>query len=210
MATLRSTIDDTCSTQRGRRAAADVEPSPEVKRLIGQANQAYAEGSLDTAVELLSEVVRIDPIIRVSWYTLATIYEEKGDQERAVQCKIVATHLLGKDQAAAEWASLGRECRCVRSLWLLTRLNFCTDVCHSEQSNRLDAAGDLLLHPGDQGRQGGRRHHVGPRSVAQALGCQDHGTDTTARGVDNQVLIRKFRCPAGYQSVQRAFDPLAA
>ncbi|KWU45778.1 TPR-like protein [Rhodotorula sp. JG-1b] len=96
---------------RGRRAAADVEPSPEVKRLIGQANQAYAEGSLDTAVELLSEVVRIDPIIRVSWYTLATIYEEKGDQERAVQCKIVATHLLGKDQAAAEWASLGRECR---------------------------------------------------------------------------------------------------
>ncbi|GAA5873300.1 hypothetical protein JCM3774_005935 [Rhodotorula dairenensis] len=96
---------------RGRRAAADVEPSPEVKRLIGQANQAYAEGSLDTAVELLTEVVRIDPIIRVSWYTLATIYEEKGDQEKAVQCKIVATHLLGKDQAAAEWASLGRECR---------------------------------------------------------------------------------------------------
>jgi hypothetical protein len=34
---------------------------------------------------------------------------------------------------------------------------------------------------------------VGPRSVAQALGCQDHGTDTTARGVDNQVLIRKFQ-----------------
>ncbi|GAA5979094.1 hypothetical protein JCM10908_002802 [Rhodotorula pacifica] len=96
---------------RGRRAAADVEPSPEVKRLIGQANQAYAEGSLDTAVELLSEVVRIDPIIKVSWYTLATIYEEKGDQEKAVQCKIVATHLLGKEQAAAEWASLGRECR---------------------------------------------------------------------------------------------------
>ncbi|POY73527.1 hypothetical protein BMF94_3464 [Rhodotorula taiwanensis] len=96
---------------RGRRAAADVEPSPEVKRLIGQANQAYAEGSLDTAVELLTEVVRIDPIIKVSWYTLATIYEEKGDQEKAVQCKIVATHLLGKDQAATEWASLGRECR---------------------------------------------------------------------------------------------------
>jgi len=90
-----------------------MEPSPEVKRLLGQATTAYAEGSHQEAIELFSEVIRIDPVIQSSWYTLATIYEELEDREKSVQCKIVATHLMGSTEGAADWADLGRECRCV-------------------------------------------------------------------------------------------------
>ncbi|GAA6062994.1 hypothetical protein JCM10212_004976 [Sporobolomyces blumeae] len=106
----------------GRRAAADVAPSPEVQRLLFQANEAYASGALDEAIEVLSEVVRIDPIIRVSWYTLATIYEEQGEREKAIQCKIVATHLSGQKSAAGDWADLGTESR---DLGLLHQAIYC-------------------------------------------------------------------------------------
>ncbi|GAA5845725.1 hypothetical protein JCM5353_001690 [Sporobolomyces roseus] len=106
----------------GRRAAADVEPSPEVQRLLFTANEHYAQGRLDEAVQLLSEIIRIDPIIRVTWYTLATIYEEEGEKEKAIQCKIVASHLSGSKQAAGDWADLGTESR---DLGLLHQAIYC-------------------------------------------------------------------------------------
>ncbi|GAA5924202.1 transcription factor TFIIIC subunit TFC4 [Sporobolomyces koalae] len=106
----------------GRRALADLEPSPEVQRMLFTANEHYAQGRLEDAVELLSEIIRIDPIIRVTWYTLATIYEEEGDRERAIQCKIVATHLMGSKQAAGDWAELGTESR---DLGLLHQAIYC-------------------------------------------------------------------------------------
>ncbi|BGP45304.1 transcription factor TFIIIC subunit tfc4 [Rhodotorula kratochvilovae] len=124
-----------------RRAAADIEPSPEVKRLLGQANQAYAMGSLPEAIELLSEVVRIDPIIRVSWYTLATIYEELEDREKAVQCKIVATHLMGK-QGASDWADLGRECR---DIGLLHQAIYCFTQAIKGNKEDVDAMWDRAI-----------------------------------------------------------------
>lgn len=86
------------------------------------ANEHYAQGRLDEAVELLSEIIRIDPIIRVTWYTLATIYEEEGEKEKAIQCKIVATHLSGSKQAAGDWADLGTESR---DLGLLHQAIYC-------------------------------------------------------------------------------------
>ncbi|GAA6008607.1 hypothetical protein JCM11491_003366 [Sporobolomyces phaffii] len=106
----------------GRRAAADVEPSPEVQMMLFTANEHYAQGRLDEAVEVLSEIIRIDPIIRVTWYTLATIYEEEGDREKAIQCKIVASHLSGSKQAAGDWAELGTESR---DLGLLHQAIYC-------------------------------------------------------------------------------------
>ncbi|BGP22119.1 transcription factor TFIIIC subunit tfc4 [Rhodotorula toruloides] len=126
----------------GRRAAGDIEPSPEVKRILGQANAAYAEGRLQEAIELLSEVVRIDPIIRVSWYTLATIYEELGEREKAVQCKIVATHLLGKKDASGEWGDLGRECR---DVGLLHQAIYCFTQAIKLDKDDVDAMWDRAI-----------------------------------------------------------------
>ncbi|GAA5850743.1 hypothetical protein JCM8547_009077 [Rhodosporidiobolus lusitaniae] len=127
---------------KGRRAAADVEPSPEVKRLLGQANQAYSEGRLIEAIELLSEVVRIDPIIRASWYTLATIYEELEEKEKAVQCKIVATHLMGAKQAAGDWVQLGRESR---DLGLLHQAIYCFTQAVKANKEDVDAMWDRAI-----------------------------------------------------------------
>ncbi|GAA5929194.1 hypothetical protein JCM10213_005007 [Rhodosporidiobolus nylandii] len=127
---------------RGRRAAAEVEPSPEVKRLLGQANQSYAEGRLLEAIETLSEVVRIDPIIRVSWYTLATIYEELEDKEKAVQCKIVATHLMGAKKAAGDWVELGRESR---DLGLLHQAIYCFTQAVKANKEDVDAMWDRAI-----------------------------------------------------------------
>ncbi|GAA6054995.1 hypothetical protein JCM3770_000484 [Rhodotorula araucariae] len=126
---------------RGRRSAAEMEPSPEVKRLLGQANEAYAMGSLPEAIELLSEVVRIDPIIRSSWYTLATIYEELEDREKAVQCKIVGTHLLGR-QGASDWADLGRECR---DIGLLHQAIYCFTQAIKGDKEDVDAMWDRAI-----------------------------------------------------------------
>ncbi|GAA6000915.1 hypothetical protein JCM10207_004717 [Rhodosporidiobolus poonsookiae] len=126
----------------GRRRAGDVEPSPEVKRLLGQANEAYANGELLQAIELLSEVVRIDPIIRASWYTLATIYEELQEKEKAVQCKIVATHLMGARQAAADWAELGRESR---DIGLLHQAIYCFTQAVKANKDDVDAMWDRAI-----------------------------------------------------------------
>ncbi|GAA5921558.1 hypothetical protein JCM1841_000569 [Sporobolomyces salmonicolor] len=126
----------------GRRAAADVEPSPEVKRLLGTANQAYAEGRLEEAIEGLTEVVRIDPIIRVSWYTLATVYEELGEREKAVQCKIVATALLGAKKGAGEWADLGRESR---DIGLLHQAIYCFTQAIKANKEDVDSMWDRAI-----------------------------------------------------------------
>lgn len=79
--------------------------------MLGQANRCYANGALDDAIEILTEVVRIDPTIKMPWFTLATIWEEKGDREKNVMFKIVGTHLAGPRQSAQDWAVLGGQSR---------------------------------------------------------------------------------------------------
>lgn len=75
--------------------------------MLGAANRHYALGERQDAIDVLQEVVRIDPTLRVPWFTLATIYEEVGETEKAVSFKIIATHLMPVKQAAQQWASLG-------------------------------------------------------------------------------------------------------
>ena len=84
-----------------------------MKSLLGRANRHYANGEHDPALELLQEVIRIEPGLRAPWYTLATIQEERGDKEKAIMFKIVATHLAGQKGGAAEWAELGGQSRSV-------------------------------------------------------------------------------------------------
>lgn len=97
---------------QGRRPVTEMEPSAEVKALLGMANRHYAMGEHEEALKHLTEVVRIDPTIRGPWYTLATIHEERGDKEKAVMFKIVANHLSSAKSAAVEWAELGSQSRC--------------------------------------------------------------------------------------------------
>ncbi|SGZ05942.1 BQ5605_C031g10903 [Microbotryum silenes-dioicae] len=89
----------------------DAEPSNEVKVMLGSANRYYAEGHLDQAREILTEVVRIDPAIRQSWMTLATIEEELGNYDKSITFRIVGAHLLPIKKSSLEWAALGAQSR---------------------------------------------------------------------------------------------------
>ncbi|KAM0788020.1 hypothetical protein ACM66B_006219 [Microbotryomycetes sp. NB124-2] len=94
-----------------RRSRAEAEPSPEVKNMLNQANQLYAQGDYDDAIVILEDIIRIDPNLRVPWYTLASIFDERDEPEKALMFKIIATHLLPLSQAAPEWADLGNQSR---------------------------------------------------------------------------------------------------
>ena len=109
---LRSRRAQLTMSLQGRRAVAELEPSSEVKGLLGMANRHYAMGEHDQAEEHLKQVITIDAAIRAPWYTLASIYEERGDKEKALMFKIVATHLASAKAAAPEWAELGAQSRC--------------------------------------------------------------------------------------------------
>lgn len=60
---------------------------------------------------MLQEIVRIDPNLRVPWFTLASIYDELGDIEKAISFRIIATHLEPLKKSSANWASLGAASR---------------------------------------------------------------------------------------------------
>lgn len=120
----------------------EAEPSAEVKQLMGAANRAYAVGELDEALEHLTEVVRIDPAIRMPWYTLATIHEEKGNRDKAVMFKIVATHLLPLKKAGPEWAGLGAQSR---DAGLLQQAIYCYNQAIKADKNDVDSMWDRAV-----------------------------------------------------------------
>lgn len=87
-----------------------------MKNLLGTASRHYANGEYAKAEELLTEIIRIDPTIRQSWFTLATIYEERGNMEKSFMFKIVATHLSSARSASSDWNHLGIQSRYALSL----------------------------------------------------------------------------------------------
>lgn len=83
-------------------------PSYEVQRLVGRANVAYAQGELDQTVKLFLEVIRHDPYVIGAWNTLASVYEEQGNEEGARQMRFCAAHV---EDEADTWRDLGRQFR---------------------------------------------------------------------------------------------------
>lgn len=81
--------------------------------MLGRANQHYANGESDEALLILFDVIRIDPNVRSTWYTLATIHEERGETKKVIEFKIVAAHLNGVKSGAKEWAELADQARSV-------------------------------------------------------------------------------------------------
>lgn len=94
---------------RGRVALADMEPSSEVKSLLGQANLAYVHGDTNEAVRILTEIIRIEPNTKPAWYTLSSIHEDLGNKDKAIQLRIVVTHLERSN--SEQWKELGHQSR---------------------------------------------------------------------------------------------------
>ncbi|EST09947.1 Tetratricopeptide repeat [Kalmanozyma brasiliensis GHG001] len=90
--------------RRARRKAHEQPLSPEVQALLADANMAYVEHRLYDAIPKLEEVIRIEPNVKTAWKTLGLIYEELGEEEKSIQCRIIGTHL--ESGASGEWKRL--------------------------------------------------------------------------------------------------------
>jgi general transcription factor 3C polypeptide 3 (transcription factor C subunit 4) len=70
---------------------------PAVAKLLGEANMCYVSQDFAEAIRLLEEVVRRAPKVSDPYHTLGLVYEEMGDDKRALESYLVAAYLTGRD-----------------------------------------------------------------------------------------------------------------
>ena len=121
--------------------------SPEVKALLAQANIAYVEADLPGAIRQLEEVIRIEPTVRSAWYTLGMCFEEMGEEEKSIQCRIVGAHLTSN--ASDEWKTLARRSR---ERGLLQQSIYCLQQAIKKNRYDIDAIWDRAVMLKDSGR----------------------------------------------------------
>jgi general transcription factor 3C polypeptide 3 (transcription factor C subunit 4) len=69
---------------------------------------AYARGDTQLTVDLFLEVIRHDPYVIAAWNTLASVYDEDGNEEGARQMRFFAAHV---EDEADTWKELAMEFR---------------------------------------------------------------------------------------------------
>ncbi|WFD30193.1 hypothetical protein MSPP1_001210 [Malassezia sp. CBS 17886] len=121
--------------------------SPEVKSLLAQANLAYVEADLPAATRQLEEVIRIEPTVKGAWYTLGMCFEELGEEEKSIQCRIVGAHLTSN--ASDEWKSLARRSR---ERGLFQQSIYCLQQAIKKNRFDVDAIWDRAVMLKDSGR----------------------------------------------------------
>ena len=87
-----------------RRVSREQNLSMEVRSLLSDANLLFVDRHLQEAIPKLEEVIRIEPTVISAWRTLGLIYEELGEEEKSIQCRIVGAHL--QPGANLEWKGL--------------------------------------------------------------------------------------------------------
>ena len=85
--------------------------------MVGEANLHYVNRDYPKAIEILQEVIKIDPNIHSAWFTLGTIQDEMGCPEKALQLYLVAAHLTPHDGAL--WKRLGSLSKLVFFLFVI-------------------------------------------------------------------------------------------
>lgn len=76
-----------------------------LSRIIAEANEAFANGDHAGAIAACREVVKAAPSYPESYSLLGLIYEDMGQQQKALDSYIIAVHANEKD--ARSWKSLG-------------------------------------------------------------------------------------------------------
>ncbi|RDA82381.1 hypothetical protein CP532_5330 [Ophiocordyceps camponoti-leonardi (nom. inval.)] len=80
---------------RGPRKAA--KPRGDITARLSKVNQAFLNGDYDQALDLATEVIRINAETHQAWTTLASIFRERGEPGRALSAMVYAAHLRPKD-----------------------------------------------------------------------------------------------------------------
>jgi general transcription factor 3C polypeptide 3 (transcription factor C subunit 4) len=109
---------------------------------LGEANLAYVTAERDKAIEILQEVIRIEPGIIQPWITLATIHSELGDEEKALRFRVIAATLQPKD--IDNWKDIARQSR---QFGLLSQAIYCYTQASRADRDDVDALWDrAYLH----------------------------------------------------------------
>lgn len=75
-----------------------------LRGLMGEANIRYARGDKEDAILMCMEIIRQAPVAYEPFSTMAMIYEDQGDMEKALQFGLIAAHLNPSD--CEEWVKL--------------------------------------------------------------------------------------------------------
>ncbi|XP_061641581.1 general transcription factor 3C polypeptide 3 isoform X2 [Phyllopteryx taeniolatus] len=75
-----------------------------LRGLMGEANIRYARGEKDDAIAMCMEIIRQAPLAYDPFSTLAMIYEDEGNMDKALQFSLIAAHLNPSD--CEEWIRL--------------------------------------------------------------------------------------------------------
>ena len=93
-------------TKRGPRKAAPM--APDVAKRMGEANSHWMAGDFDRAVEVASDVIRINAETYQAWLLLATIWDDEGKLAKAANALFYAAHLRPKHLEA--WMTAANYC----------------------------------------------------------------------------------------------------
>ena len=84
------------------------ELDPEIQALLGKGNMFYVMQDYAQAIETYQSVIMQEPAVHVAWTTLATCHQELGNDEKALQCEMMAAHLRPTNDV---WKDLGAKSR---------------------------------------------------------------------------------------------------
>ena len=93
--------------KRARKKGKKRQLDDKVSRALGSANILYAQGKLEDAKRLLMHVVKASPDTLDAFQTLAQIYEELGEKEKALKFMLIAAHL--DDKNTEQWKLLAQK-----------------------------------------------------------------------------------------------------
>lgn len=81
----------------GRRGVGEENYSFEVKSLMGEANQAFAFGNIEKAMDLVKKVIQIEAGVYSAWKILGEIFKERGENHKCLLAWLTACHAKPKD-----------------------------------------------------------------------------------------------------------------
>ncbi|EER01133.1 hypothetical protein Pmar_PMAR009053 [Perkinsus marinus ATCC 50983] len=120
--------------------------SPEVREMLGKANNAFLKRDYDAAIDDLKEAIRLGPGVPDPFLTLGLIYEEMGDAKKALEVLLVAAHLTPGDTQL--WKRLAERSR--DELGNYTQAAYCFHRCwRSMPEDGTDEAKSVLWDMAD-------------------------------------------------------------
>ncbi|CAE8684009.1 unnamed protein product [Polarella glacialis] len=94
------------SVKRAREGKAHSMASPQVRGILAQGQAEFAQGDFDKAVESMRAVIRAQPGLADPYHILALIYEERGEEKKAVDALLLSAYMTS---SATEARSIWRK-----------------------------------------------------------------------------------------------------